>query len=363
MSDFYIDPDIRKATTLPTEFYTKRAYFEQSKTKIFERSWQWLGDLESMLSPFDTMCPTTFLAPTLNEPMLVVRNKQGEIQCLSNVCTHRGNILLHQASKENQIVCRYHGRRFGLDGTFKSMPEFATAMDFPRPCDHLHTFKSHRWDNHLFASIAADFDIAAVVEKMKERIGFMPLGQFKYDPVLSRDYLVHAHWALYCDNYLEGFHIPFVHKGLNQQIEYDEYETVLFDYMNLQIGYTKGQGEAFDLPKDHIDYGKEIAAYYFWLFPNMMFNFYPWGLSVNVVRPLTHDSCKVSFYSYVYDATKLNRGASADLDKVEREDEFVVEGVQQGIHSRYYSMGRFSPTKERGVHHFHRLIAEFMNKA
>ena len=49
----------------------------------------------------------------------------------------------------------------------------------------------------------------------------------------------------------------------------------------------------------------------------------------------------MSFYSYVYDATKLNRGASADLDKVEREDEFVVEGVQQGIHSRYYSTGRF----------------------
>ena len=58
-----------------------------------------------MLSPFDTMCPTTFLAPTLNEPMLVVRNKQGEIQCLSNVCTHRGNILLHQASKKKIKLC------------------------------------------------------------------------------------------------------------------------------------------------------------------------------------------------------------------------------------------------------------------
>ena len=79
------------------------------------------------------------------------------------------------------------------------------------------------------------------------------------------------------------------------------------------------------------------------------------------MKPLSHDSCKVSFYSYVYDAQKLNIGASADLDKVEREDEFVVEGVQRGIQSRFYQSGRFSPTREQGVHHFHRLIATFMN--
>jgi choline monooxygenase len=360
MSLFNVDPDIRKAATLPTNFYTEAEYFEQSKQRIFESSWQWIGDVNSLLSPFDTMCPVSFLEPLLGEPMLLVRDQNGGIQCHSNVCTHRGNILLHQASKEKQILCGYHGRRFGLDGKFKSMPEFQEAENFPRACDDLHTFESFNWDNHIFAGIAAAFDLAPVLDHMKERVGFLPLAEFKLDPLLSRDYLVQSHWALYCDNYLEGFHIPFVHQGLNQQIEYDQYETVLFDYLNLQIGYTKGQGEAFDFPKNHIDYGKEIAAYYFWLFPNMMFNFYPWGLSINVVRPLAKDRTKVSFYAYVYDRNKLDKGAGADLDKVEREDEFVVEGVQKGIQSRYYSTGRFSPTKEKGVHHFHRLIAEFM---
>ena len=49
------------------------------------------------------------------------------------------------------------------------------------------------------------------------------------------------------------------------------------------------------------------------------------------------------------------------IDKVEREDEYVVEGVQKGLQSRFYHAGRFSPEREKGVHHFHRLIADFMN--
>ena len=108
----------------------------------------------------------------------------------------------------------------------------------------------------------------------------------------------------------------------------------------------------------HEDFGQAISAYYFWLFPNLMFNFYPWGLSLNIVRPLQPDLTKVSFRTYVFDASKLHAGA--DVDLVEREDEAVVEQVQLGTQSRFYRHGRFSPKMEQGVHQFHRLIAEML---
>ena len=129
--------------------------------------------------------------------------------------------------------------------------------------------------------------------------------------------------------------------------------------MNVQIGYAEGGEEVFELPEGHMDYGKQVAAYYFWVFPNMMFNFYPWGLSINLVQPLEMNKTRVSFVTYVYDESKRHSGAGALLDKVEREDEFVVEGVHRGIQSRFYTSGRFSPTREKGVHHFHRLLADF----
>ncbi len=103
-----------------------------------------------------------------------------------------------------------------------------------------------------------------------------------------------------------------------------------------------------------------MAAYYFWLFPNLMLNFYPWGLSVNIVRPLGPTRTKVSFRYFVADESKRDEGAGAGLDRVELEDEGIVEQVQRGVESRLYDRGRYSPTGEIGTHHFHRLLAAFM---
>jgi len=89
-----------------------------------------------------------------------------------------------------------------------------------------------------------------------------------------------------------------------------------------------------------------------------MFNFYPWGISINVVRPLAVDRTKVHFLPFVWDPSKLDRGAGAALDRVEREDESVVESVQRGVRSRLYDRGRYSPKREQGVHHFHQLLTE-----
>ena len=94
----------------------------------------------------------------------------------------------------------------------------------------------------------------------------------------------------------------------------------------------------------------------------MMFNFYPWGLSVNIVKPKSIHKTKVSFVSYVYDESKLDKGAGSNLEKVEEEDEVVVENVQKGVRSSFYKAGRFSPTKEKGVHHFHLLLSKFLKR-
>ncbi len=88
-----------------------------------------------------------------------------------------------------------------------------------------------------------------------------------------------------------------------------------------------------------------------------MINAYPWGLSVNLIRPLSSSRTRVTFASYVLDASKTGKGAGADLHQVELEDEAVVEAVQRGIRSRVYRGGRFSPKRESGVHHFQRLLA------
>ncbi|MGB8194234.1 MAG: SRPBCC family protein, partial [Chitinophagaceae bacterium] len=255
---------------------------------------------------------------------------------------------------------KYHGRLFKLDGKFHSMPEFKEVRDFPSVDDDLHQLPLFQWGNWLFTGLNAQLPAPEFLQPMMDRVGWMPVNEFRFRADLSKTYTVNANWALYCENYLEGFHIPFVHAGLNTVIDYGNYTTELFSYSNLQLGIAKEGEECFDLPPTSIDYGKRVAAYYFWVFPNMMFNFYPWGLSVNIVKPVTPSQTRVDFLSYVWKEEKLSSGAGSGLDKVEMEDEEIVENVQKGIRSRFYQHGRYSVTREQGTHHFHRLLAEFM---
>ena len=265
--------------------------------------------------------------------------------------------MVESPGKLRHLRCRYHGRRFGLDGCFQHMPECEAAVGFPSAADNLPRVALEGWGKLLFANLEPAVPFADLIAEVERRVGFLPLDRLSFEPRRSRDYLVHAHWALYCDNYLEGFHIPFVHADLAETLDYGSYRTELLPHASLQLGIAKGAEEAFDLPPSSPDFGQRVAAYYFWLFPNTMLNVYPWGVSVNVVQPLAVDRTRVKFLSYVLDESKLGSGAGALLDRVEREDEEVVETVQKGVGSRLYRSGRFSPAREQGVHHFHRMLA------
>jgi len=362
MSKYFVDPDIAKAKTIDADFYTSVEVFEQCKEKIFSPSWQFVGH-DGLAAEKGDVYPFTLLQNYLDEPLLLTRDKTGALNLLSNVCTHRGNLIADKACKLSNLKCRYHGRMFGLDGHFISMPEFKELENFPSKEDDLPKPDLFRWSQWLFTAIAPGYGHELFFRDMMERVGWMPFDDFKFDPSMSRVFNVKANWALYCENYLEGFHIPFVHAGLNAVIDYGEYATELFfPYSSLQLGLARSGEDCFDLPESSPDFGKKVAAYYFWVFPNMMFNFYPWGVSVNLVEPVALGECRVKFFSYVWDASKLNKGAGAGLDRVEKEDEEIVENVQKGVRSRYYKHGRYSVTREQGTHHFHRILAEFMNK-
>ena len=337
MEIFDINPNIRRAETLSSEFYTDERYFHESKEKIFARTWQLVGTTDEIKN----VKPINILESFLDEPILLTKNGEN-LNCLSNVCTHRGKILIERECEAGLLRCGYHGRRFDLNGKFLSMPEFETVENFPSEKDNLTKISSETLEKFIFASLNP-------IAKLGEFLA--PVKDFNLENLhfySAKDYEVKAHWALYCENYLEGFHVPFVHKSLNQVIDYGSYTTKTFRYSSLQKGF---------------DNEGKIAAHYFFIFPNLMLNFYPWGLSVNIVKPLETALTKVSYLTFVADESKLNQGAGADLETVEFEDQAVVESVQKGIRSRFYERGRYSPSREQGTHHFHRLIAEFMNKS
>ena len=241
------------------------------------------------------------------------------------------------------------------------MPEFEGTKGFPTAADDLAAVALERFERFLLVALRPRMPFADVAAGMRARLTGLPFARLVHDPAGTRDYLVHANWALYVDNYLEGFHIPYVHSSLAATLDYGAYAVELERYAVLQLAIAKPGEPAFALPVSHPDAGRRIAAYYYWLFPTTMFNVYPWGISVNVVTPRAVDRTHVSFLPFVWDEGAREQGAGGGLDRVEREDEAIVEAVQRGVRSRIYDRGRYSPTRETGVHHFHRLLAEFMS--
>jgi choline monooxygenase len=343
---FEIDPDIRKARTLPAEIYSSAEVFETAKNHIFRRSWQLAARAEEV----SNLHPLVLLEGYLDIPLVLTSNGD-EIRCLSNVCTHRGKILVEQSCRANGIRCGYHGRKFSLDGKFVSMPEFEGVEDFPSEDDNLREFQAARLGPLIFASIDPAEPFEEVFAPVLNRLQNIDLARHKFAEGRSQLFDINAHWALYCENYLEGFHIPYVHAGLNAVVDYGSYVTETDGNVIIQTGYT-------DNPADAFDFDGKTAAIYFFVFPNLMLNFYPWGLSVNVVRPISRELTVVEYLTFVSDETRFGLGAGADLATVEVEDQRVVASVHRGVFSGLYDRGRYSPTREQGTHHFHRLIAE-----
>jgi choline monooxygenase len=331
---FNIHPDICEAKTLSSEFYTDESFFIEAKEKIFSRSWHYVGTVEEVnnLKPF-----------SISDTPLIFTKDGNNFSCISNVCTHRGAILVENDCQANGIRCKYHGRRFDLDGKFLTMPEFETVKNFPAESDNLTHIPHGFWNQFIFAALNPIAPLNDFTNEMSKRVKLLE----NYKLTATKDYEVNAHWALYCENYLEGFHVPFVHPALNNEIDYGTYTTELFRYSNLQTAY---------------DDNGELAALHFFIFPNMMFNFYPWGLSLNIVRPVSPIKTTVSYFTFVSDESKIGKGAGGDLETVELEDQAIVESVQRGIRSKLYDSGRYSPTREQGTHHFHRLICKFISQ-
>jgi choline monooxygenase len=352
----YIDPDITKAHTLPAEVYTDPNLQGLLREKLFLPSWQWLGGQEWLNAGFSYQ-PFYFIPGYIDEPLLFV-NQQGKPHCLSNVCTHRAKILIEEACTKPFITCGYHGRCFHSDGRFRSMPEFREVQNFPTEGDNLKSFPLVAWREFFFAALGPVTDLSDVMAPVEKHMKSYPFSLLKREKKLDKTYHVKAHWLTYCDNYLEGFHIPFVHPALNQAIRYEDYEVRVFDHANVQVARCKPGQKAIPLQPGDTDYGQDIYAYYWFVYPNLMLNFYHWGISVNQVIPQKNGKTEIRFLTYKRSDADDADFSDTALDLTEMEDEAVVESVQKGLESLTYRKGRFSAVREQGVHAFHRYIFE-----
>ena len=367
-----VNPQLECAETLASRFYTEPSVLALEKEKIFLRTWQLVGTLSQPCGEVNGTKRTIadpesyFTMDLAGEPVVVVRDAAGKLRAFSNVCRHRAGPIAEGAGCRKVLNCAYHGWTYALDGRLIGTPEVDGMEFFDRSTMGMVPLRCETWEQFIFVNFAAQGPT------LGEHLGNIPelAREFPFEGLAlteRRDYVVNCNWKVYVDNYLEGYHIPIVHPGLMKEIDYPRYRCETFRYHSRQVGPVKELK-----PSDTHDrvYPPGVGlkeALYFWIFPNMMLNFYPDNVQTNLIVPLSRDKTLVIFEWYFHEAhSEKTRARAAKAiafsDVVQQEDAHICEAVQRGLQSATYDRGRYSVKRENGVHHFHMLLSEFLGR-
>ncbi len=347
------DERLASASTLPSWCYTDARLLEVEKEKVFSRTWQLVGREEQVASPGQF-----FTTTVADEPILVARGSDGRLRALSNVCRHRAGPVASGEGTCKAFRCGYHGWSYALDGRLIGTPEFEGVEDFRKEDQSLPQFRLDTWLGLVFVNL--DSSARSLAETLED----LPATLAPRDPVSKRlaarrEWVLQCNWKVYVDNYLEGYHIPIVHPGLMQELDYARYRTETKGVYSLQHAPIKETASG-RLRRDKE--APEDEAQYFWIFPNLMLNVYWDNFSTNFVLPISHERTLTVFEWFFRDpespgVRETVRQTVEFSDEIQREDVAICEAVQKGLKSRTYKRGRYSVRRESGVHHFHSLLA------
>jgi choline monooxygenase len=386
--DLHVDDDIRRAEGLPSRAFTERSFLDRELATIFERAWLAVPDaagpargatgedarpLVQQVASRGSRVPIA----QLGRPLFLQRGWDDDtLRCFPNTCTHAWYPLVLGASRGPTLVCGQHGRRFDCAGKFVSQPGFAGMPDFPRDCDHLASIDVEAWRGLLFTRFASSgATFADTFGPLTESLARMPDTDAGATAAPGEIRDVAGNWKQHAWNYLDRFHIAFIHRapgGLADYCDLGSYTTEIHADSVLQWVYTSpaNTADGFDpaqLPdRFHDPKGRRVFALWWFVWPNLTLNFYPWGLSINVYQPIPGrpDQTRFLWYHHVLDAAKYaerdKRWLSAQVDA---EDIDALAQVSRGLRSGVAPRGRFAPADEQAAHWFHRRVAREVTRA
>ncbi|HYL98324.1 MAG TPA: SRPBCC family protein [Blastocatellia bacterium] len=364
---FDIDERLERASTLSSRFYTDPQTLEIERRKIFHSTWQYVGRTEQLPEP-----GSFFTIEVGGEPVLIAKNREGELKAFHNVCRHRAGPVATASGCRSSFQCGYHGWTYSLDGRLLATPEFDGVENFRKENMGLIPIAVEVWEGSIFvnilagkASYANSISLSDLLEDIPQRTSGLRMADMRL--VQRRDYSLQCNWKVYIDNYLEGYHIPIVHPSLMRELDYIKYETITRRYYSLQHSPIKQSKDNERYPRRYSSPEQQTEALYYWIFPNLMLNIYPDNFSINLILPISHENTLTVFEWYFVDprADTTRQAVEKTIefsDEIQVEDINICEAVQKGLKSASYDRGRYSVRRENGVHHFHLLYRDFMSR-
>ncbi len=334
--------------TLPYSWYTDPEILRLERERILLPAWQYVGHTGQLAQP------GYFAAEVGRTPIVVTRDRDGDLRGFLNVCRHRGHALAAGEQSRETLQCPYHAWTYGLDGRLRKAPRSEEEADFPQDELGLVPVAVDTWGPFAFANAGPD------PEPLPQALGSLPAQVAELG--LDVDSLVHhsrweaeiaANWKFVSENFLECYHCQVAHPAFSELVDTSPGAYVLSTdgRLSTQHGPLRTVTPADELPR----------AQFHFLWPNLGINIFPGcpNISIGPIVPLAPDRT-YRFLDYFF-GPDVEPAWIDDLlafdDQVGREDRTLVEGVQRGVESGAVEHGVLMSESEQLIAHFQALTA------
>jgi phenylpropionate dioxygenase-like ring-hydroxylating dioxygenase large terminal subunit len=347
-------------TFLPSWAYRSREIYDIEMESVFPRSWVFVGDTGQLAAPGDFI---TEIVGT--EPVVILRDRQGELRCLSNVCTHRAATIAAGSGNTGRFLsCPYHGWSFGLDGHLAGAPMldlFDTAFD--RGCLNLREFRIDVWERFIFVNLDGAAPVLSdYLEEVPGQLAGHRLASLECTHQIDEVW-EGCNWKVVVDNANCDYHLPVVHP---MSLGRFANAATLEETSGINVARARAPWRPEQLESvgrsGHLSEPAASNTLAFSVFPNFFIAAFPsGGATVMWWSPIDQTTTRSRVRSYA-SAASDPRADHALLQAVQDEDRTICQRVQQGLASNYWRPGPRHHLELR-IHTFHRRLAEMLSSS
>ena len=361
-----IGRSIEEARCLPGEAYTTERFLEIERRTLFSSRWICIGLVDDVPEPGDATP-----LEVAGRSVILTRDRAGAVHVFHNYCRHRGlKILAGPVRGRSRFTCPYHAWTYALDGRLLRAPHFdGPGRHRADPVDGLARVRNAVWHRLVFVNLSGDAqEFADYIAPLERRWARYDLSALRHAESRSCD--IAANWKLAVENFIDYYHLPYVHKGLNS------YSAMQDHYPIREGDIFLGQGNASYAPSDEatgglpafpgLDAAERSVTEAICLFPNLLVTLFDDNLRIILVEPDGAGRCRERIEVFVVGdeamAPALAPVRSALVQRFQSfnvEDIAIVEGLQDAFATTAFDGGCLSPAFDANIHRFHRLIAEY----
>jgi phenylpropionate dioxygenase-like ring-hydroxylating dioxygenase large terminal subunit len=327
--------------TLPYSWYVDGEVLARERERLFARAWQYAGHTGQLAEP-----GSYFTLRAGDVPLVVVRDREGELRAFVNVCRHRGAEVVSGEGSCTTLQCHYHAWTYGLDGELRAAPRADGMLD--RSQLGLRPALVDTWGPFLFVNADAGAPpLADTLGELPELVRSVGVDVDSLEFHSRAPYTLEANWKVAVENYLECYHCAVAHPGFSDVVDVspdsyllEPHPTFASQHVRLREGDGEGQ---FHL-----------------VWPNVKVNLWPGhpNLSLGALLPASPDRTD-GFLDYFFapGADPAWVAEFFELDsQVGDEDRGLVESVQRGMRSGAFERGQLLLPSEQLIAEFQRWV-------